>query len=98
MACTAEALAADLAAAFGLTPDPLTDPAVTGWTHQPHIGGSYLVHAPGQLTGHRPALNAGHRTRVRFAGADFSSWPNSMEGAIQSGQTAAQVLLTTSWR
>ncbi|WP_026930082.1 flavin monoamine oxidase family protein [Glycomyces tenuis] len=90
---TGDALSNDLATAFGLAPDDLTGTAVTDWTHEPGIGGSYLVYAPGQLTGHAPALHHSRPTRIRYAGADFSSWLNSMEGAVQSGQAAAADLL-----
>lgn len=90
---TPDELAGDLAAAFGLNPDQLTGPAVTDWTRQPTIAGSYLVYAPGQLTQLAGTLNQRQHTRVRYAGADFSSWPNSMEGAVRSGHAAAASLL-----
>jgi monoamine oxidase len=82
----------DLAAAFSLTPQHLTAVAVTDWTHEAHIGGSYLLYQPGQLIAHAAALHT-HGTRIRYAGADVSGWPNSMEGAVQSGQDAADALL-----
>ncbi|GAB3510701.1 FAD-dependent oxidoreductase [Amycolatopsis cihanbeyliensis] len=90
------ALASDLATAFGLDPAQLNHSACTNWTEHPHIGGSHLVHTPGQLTQHAAALRyADRRARVRYAGADFSGWPNSMEGAVRSGQAAATGLVSS---
>ncbi|WP_170160529.1 flavin monoamine oxidase family protein [Prauserella muralis] len=86
-------LTARLAAAFGLEKSDLAEVRATAWTEQPYIGGSYLACAPGQLTRHGPALAAGDTRRLRFAGADHSAWPNSMEGAVGSGEAAAEKLV-----
>lgn len=86
-------LATDLASVFSLTPDQLGPVAITDWNRDPHVGGSYLTYRPHQVTGHAPALLTASRPRVRFAGADFSGWPNSMEGAVRSGHAAAAGLL-----
>ncbi|TDC88545.1 hypothetical protein E1285_18105 [Actinomadura sp. 7K507] len=42
----------------------------------------------GQLTRYGAALRDPHGPLV-FAAAERSSWPNSMEGALESGRTAA---------
>lgn len=90
---TTDELVEDLAAAFELTAGQLGPVAVTDWNREPYVGGSYLIYRPNQLTNHAGALRANYRPRIRFAGADFSTWPNSMEGAVQSGRTTAADLL-----
>ncbi|WP_024873817.1 flavin monoamine oxidase family protein [Saccharomonospora piscinae] len=89
-------LTEDLAAAFGLIPGDFSDTVVTNWTTRPHLGGSYLTYRPGQLALHGPALRAVGTRRVRYAGADHSRWPNSMEGAVHTGHVAADALLADS--
>ncbi|OQO94787.1 hypothetical protein B1813_01480 [Saccharomonospora piscinae] len=89
-------LTEDLAAAFGLTTGDFSAAVVTNWTSRPHIGGSYLTYRPGQLAVHGPGLRAAGTRRVRYAGADHSRWPNSMEGAVHTGHVAAAALLADS--
>ncbi|WP_199430904.1 flavin monoamine oxidase family protein [Qaidamihabitans albus] len=93
MGTTGAPTAADLAAAFGLRAGDLAGVVCTDWTREPHIGGSYLACAPGQLTGHVAALAGGDTRRIRFAGTERGGWPNSMEGAVRSGQAAARQVL-----
>ncbi|GAT07946.1 uncharacterized protein RMCN_1079 [Mycolicibacterium novocastrense] len=90
---TADDLIRDLAGAFGVPPGGLTDVTVTDWTHRDYIGGSYLVYRSGQIEQFAPVLRLAATNLVRFAGSDFSSWPNSMEGAVRSGHDAADALL-----
>ncbi|MGP4025812.1 FAD-dependent oxidoreductase [Actinomadura sp. 3N407] len=58
------------------------------WTTDPWSGGSYIAFGPGRLTRHGAALRTPHG-RLAFAAAERSSWPNSIEGALESGHTAA---------
>lgn len=82
-------LVEELAEAFDLTPHQLVDPQIVDWAAQPWIGGTYVAYAPGQLTRHAPALGPGVAP-LWFAAAERSSWPNSMEGAVESGEATAQ--------
>ncbi|MCH9735593.1 MAG: FAD-dependent oxidoreductase [Actinomycetia bacterium] len=90
---TADELINDLASAFGVPADSLTGVGITDWTHRDYIGGSYLVYRPGQIQRLAPVLRRATTDLVRFAGSDFSFWPNSMEGAVRSGRDAADALL-----
>lgn len=64
---------------------------VADWPAEPLIGGTYVVFEPGQLTRHGPHLRHAHG-RVEFAAAERSSWPDSMEGAVESGGRAAELV------
>ena len=81
-------LVADLAHGFGVTATELGEPSVYRWSEHPHIPGCDIGFAPGQLTIHGPNLRRAHGL-VRFAGTERSSWPNNMEGAVESGHRAA---------
>jgi len=60
------------------------------WTR----GGPTAVAAPGVLTDFGPWLGRAHG-RVRFAGAELSPyWNGFMDGAVRSGRTAAQEVLS----
>lgn len=82
----------ELAEAFDLSPAQLIDPKVIDWETQPHVEGTYIAYAPGQLTRHAPALAHGVAP-IWFAGAERSSWPDSMEGAVESGARAAHLVI-----
>lgn len=81
---TDEELLSDLAACFATAATALRHPAVFRWSEQPAIGGCDIGFAPGQLTALGPHLLTSHGL-VDFAGAERSSWPNNMEGAVESG-------------
>ncbi|PRX45442.1 monoamine oxidase [Prauserella shujinwangii] len=83
------ATAEDLAGSFGLHVTDLAAVVTTDWTGERAIGGSYLACRPGDLVHRLPALRAASTRRIRFAGAEHSAFPNSMEGAVRSGQAAA---------
>lgn len=87
-----QALVTDLADIFRLSFQDIEAHHVVDWTQERFTGGgSYVAFTPGQLSRHGPHLNQPHGP-VRFAGAERSSWPNSMEGAVESGaQTADRV-------
>lgn len=86
------ALIADLADAFRVAASDLRATTVMRWADQPHIGGCDAVFAPGQVTGLGPHLRRPHGL-VEFAGAERSSWPINMEGAVRSGERAAAATL-----
>lgn len=90
--CEAQAsdadLRADLAEAYQTSAGELRDVVVFRWDNHPSIGGCDVGFAPGQLTRFGPRLTQPHG-RVFFAGAERSSWPNNMEGAVESGVATA---------
>ena len=88
-------LLGDLATSFDIEPAQLHQVSLTDWTQRPYVGGSYLIYRPGQMAGHAPALHRPHYRRLHFAGSDFSSWSNSMEGAVRSGHAAAAAVQGT---
>jgi monoamine oxidase len=84
------AVIGDLAAGFGLRAEQLLRPYVMRWSHRSHIPGGDLGFRPGQLTTLAPLLGEPHGL-VALGGAERSSWPNNMEGAVSSGlRTAAR--------
>ncbi|RRR39990.1 FAD-dependent oxidoreductase [Mycolicibacter terrae] len=84
-----DALVADLASAFDVRPDQLRSPTVMRWADERHIGGCDAVFAPGQVCALGPLLAQPHGL-LEFAGAERSSWPDNMEGAVRSGERAAR--------
>lgn len=90
---TDDALVADLASAFDVRPDQLRSATVVRWTDEPHIGGCDAVFAPGEVCALGPLLARPHGL-LEFAGAERSSWPDNMEGAVRSGERAAHRTLT----
>jgi monoamine oxidase len=81
-------LIADLGACYNVDPNKLHGPQIYRWSTHPAIGGCDIGFAPGQLTTCGPHLSTGHG-RIDFAGAERSTWPNNMEGAVESGINAA---------
>ncbi len=82
------ALLDDLLTVFDIPPGAVQTSVSHDWSGDLWAGGSYIAFAPGQLTRHGPALHQSHG-RVAFAAAERSSWPNSIEGALESGHAAA---------
>lgn len=69
----------------------LAGSAVQRWGELPYSQGTYVIFRPGQLVRYGPMLRVPHG-RVHFAGAERSTWVNSMEGALESGaEVAARV-------
>lgn len=64
-------------------------PEVLDWSQNRLSRGTYVAFAPGQLCRLGPRLND-PQGLVDFAGAERSSWPNNMEGAVESGLAAAR--------
>lgn len=84
-----EDLQADLTRAFNVRAGDLRSPTVFRWADEPYIPGCDIAFAPGQLSRYGPVLARPHG-RLHFAGAERSSWPNNMEGALESGERAAR--------
>jgi monoamine oxidase len=64
-------------------------PTVFRWADEEHIPGCDLAFAPGDVYRFGPWLTKPHG-RLHFAGTERSSWPNNMEGALESGERAAR--------
>jgi monoamine oxidase len=63
------------------------------WQYEPWIEGAYAFYRPGQWFDLRPLLARPHG-RVSFAGEHLSeAWQGFMEGAVQTGQDAADALI-----
>lgn len=63
------------------------------WQREPGIGGAYAFYRPGQWFTVRPTLERPHG-RVLFAGEHLSEpWQGFMEGAVQTGEAAADRLI-----
>jgi monoamine oxidase len=62
------------------------------WQRDECVGGAYAFYRPGQWFAVRPALQRPHQ-RVSFAGEHLSErWQGFMEGAIETGEAAANAL------
>lgn len=57
------------------------------WTH-----GAYAIYKPGQWFSLRPILSRPHG-KVLFAGEHIAEWQGFMEGAVETGEAAADALL-----
>jgi monoamine oxidase len=85
----------DLAAAFEVNrASDFESATVFRWAQQEYINGCDAAFAPGQVLEFGPQLNLPHGL-VRFASVARSSWPDNMEGAVRSGQRAADEILAT---
>lgn len=62
------------------------------WQRDKLTGGSYALYRPGQWFGVRPILQRPH-LKVLFAGEHLADWQGFMEGAIETGEAAAQNLI-----
>jgi monoamine oxidase len=62
------------------------------WADEQHIPGCDAAFAPGEVCRYGSALARPHG-RLHFAGAERSSWPNNMEGALESGERAAREVI-----
>ncbi len=82
-------LVAALAESFDVRSGDLVGSHVQRWAREDTIAGCDVCFHPGQLTDLGPHLRRSH-DRVVFAGSERSSWPNNMEGALESGAAAAR--------
>ncbi len=61
------------------------------WQRTSRLGGAYALYRPGQLDV-QDILSRPHE-RVHFAGEHLADWQGFMEGAVQTGQSAAQAIV-----
>ncbi len=61
------------------------------WQRDKYTEGAYALYRPGQWFGVRPILQKPH-LKVLFAGEHLADWQGFMEGAIETGEAAAQSL------
>ena len=62
------------------------------WQRDEFTDGAYALYKPGQWFGIRPVLARPHG-KVLFAGEHIADWQGFMEGAIETGEAAAESLL-----
>lgn len=62
------------------------------WQRDKYTDGAYALYRPGQWFGIRPILQRPHG-KVLFAGEHLADWQGFMEGAIETGEAAAQSLI-----
>lgn len=62
------------------------------WQRDPYTDGAYALYKPGQWFGIRPILARPHG-KVLFAGEHIADWQGFMEGAIETGEAAAESLI-----
>jgi monoamine oxidase len=62
------------------------------WQRDPYTDGAYALYRPGQWFGIRPILQIAHG-KILFAGEHIADWQGFMEGAIETGEAAAQNLI-----
>jgi monoamine oxidase len=62
------------------------------WQRDPFTDGAYALYKPGQWFGIRPILQRPHG-KVLFAGEHLADWQGFMEGAIETGEAAAESLI-----
>jgi monoamine oxidase len=83
--CDLKAVSPDAAATLI---DTLDQP----WQDDPWVHGAYAMYRPGQWFRIRPLLEQPHG-KVLFAGEHLGEWQGFMEGAVSTGEIAAQHLL-----
>jgi len=62
------------------------------WQRDAITDGAYAIYKPGQWFGIRPVLQRPHG-KVLFAGEHIADWQGFMEGAIETGEAAAEALI-----
>lgn len=62
------------------------------WQRDEYTEGAYALYRPGQWFGIRPVLARPHG-KVLFAGEHLADWQGFMEGAIETGESAADTLI-----
>jgi len=62
------------------------------WQRDQFTDGAYALYKPGQWFGLRPILQRPHG-KVLFAGEHLADWQGFMEGAIETGEAAADSLI-----
>ena len=62
------------------------------WQRDEFTRGAYAIYGPGEWFGLRPILDRPH-LKVLFAGEHIADWQGFMEGAVESGEAAADALI-----
>jgi len=62
------------------------------WQRDKYTEGAYALYRPGQWFGIRPILQRPHG-KILFAGEHLADWQGFMEGAVETGEAAADSLL-----
>ena len=62
------------------------------WQRDRYTDGAYALYRPGQWFGIRPILQRPHG-KILFAGEHLADWQGFMEGAIETGEAAADSLI-----
>jgi len=84
---------AEIEKIFAGSSDLIENTATVAWLNEPYTRASYMALAPGQVTAHWRTLfePAG---RLFFAGEHATAIQGYMEGAVESGQRAAKMILS----
>ncbi len=85
---------AELERVFPGSSDLIENTATVAWPNEPYTRGAYMALAPGEVTAHWKTLQepAG---RLFFAGEHATPIQGYMEGAVESGQRAAALILSS---
>lgn len=86
-----ELAARDMRAIHGIDAAPIAGVS-RAWSTAARFGGSYAVYRPGQVGEYWDVLRAPWG-RVHLAGEHVATWTGYMEGALESGDTAARRIL-----
>jgi len=79
---------------FPRSSDLIEHTATVAWPNEEFTRGSYMALAPGQVTTHWETL-MNPAGRLFFAGEHVTALQGYMEGAVESGQRAARMILTS---
>jgi monoamine oxidase len=82
----------DLTAVSADAAHVLIDTYHHAWQDDPWVHGAFALYRPGQWFRIRPLLEQPHG-KVLFAGEHLGDWQGFMEGAVSTGEAAAQHLL-----
>jgi monoamine oxidase len=74
--------------------DLIEHTATIAWPNEPFTRGSYMALAPGEVTAHWKAL-MNPVGRLFFAGEHATPLQGFMEGAVESGQRAARMIMSS---
>jgi monoamine oxidase len=85
-------IARDLTPVDSRAPQLARGIASYAWPRDPYTQGAYAIYRPGQWLRVRPLLQKPHG-KVLFAGEHLADWQGFMEGAINTGEEAADALL-----
>ena len=85
-------VANDISALDGDAPKKARRIISYAWQRDPFTDGAYALYKPGQWFGIRPILQRPHG-KVLFAGEHLADWQGFMEGAIETGEAAAEALI-----